>query len=134
MGSPNLTVTEGGGEERGEERGKEGEERRRGGEEEQGRAGGEGAREGEEEGRDEYRSRVLSVFRMLALASVPGGDVLFGVLTDRLVIWQAIAVSSVGLLVCWILLNRRSKLVEIGRASCRERVSSLCRSRWSPYH
>ena len=23
---------------------------------------------------------------------------------------------------------------EIGRASCRERVVSLCRSRWSPYH
>ena len=23
---------------------------------------------------------------------------------------------------------------QIGRASCRERVSSLCRSRWSPYH
>ena len=23
---------------------------------------------------------------------------------------------------------------EIGRASCRERVSSKCRSRWSPYH
>ena len=23
---------------------------------------------------------------------------------------------------------------KIGRASCRERVSSLCRSRWSPYH
>ena len=23
---------------------------------------------------------------------------------------------------------------EIGRASCRERVSQLCRSRWSPYH
>ena len=22
----------------------------------------------------------------------------------------------------------------IGRASCRERVSTLCRSRWSPYH
>ena len=22
----------------------------------------------------------------------------------------------------------------IGRASCRERVPSLCRSRWSPYH
>src|SRR3546814_4392354 len=24
--------------------------------------------------------------------------------------------------------------VEIGRASCRERVCSTCRSRWSPYH
>ena len=24
--------------------------------------------------------------------------------------------------------------VKIGRASCRERVSCLCRSRWSPYH
>ena len=24
--------------------------------------------------------------------------------------------------------------VEIGRASCRERVSEPCRSRWSPYH
>jgi hypothetical protein len=23
---------------------------------------------------------------------------------------------------------------EIGRASCRERVCRLCRSRWSPYH
>ena len=23
---------------------------------------------------------------------------------------------------------------QIGRASCRERVSRLCRSRWSPYH
>ena len=23
---------------------------------------------------------------------------------------------------------------EIGRASCRERVATLCRSRWSPYH
>ena len=25
-------------------------------------------------------------------------------------------------------------LLEIGRASCRERVSEPCRSRWSPYH
>src|SRR3546814_11539678 len=25
-------------------------------------------------------------------------------------------------------------VVEIGRASCRERVCSTCRSRWSPYH
>src|SRR3546814_14402112 len=25
-------------------------------------------------------------------------------------------------------------LPEIGRASCRERVCSTCRSRWSPYH
>ena len=25
-------------------------------------------------------------------------------------------------------------LAEIGRASCRERVSLTCRSRWSPYH
>src|SRR3546814_12910219 len=25
-------------------------------------------------------------------------------------------------------------LLEIGRASCRERVFSTCRSRWSPYH
>src|SRR3546814_9752890 len=24
--------------------------------------------------------------------------------------------------------------IEIGRASCRERVVSTCRSRWSPYH
>src|SRR3546814_3259263 len=26
------------------------------------------------------------------------------------------------------------QLLEIGRASCRERVFSTCRSRWSPYH
>ena len=25
-------------------------------------------------------------------------------------------------------------LGEIGRASCRERCTSVCRSRWSPYH
>ena len=24
--------------------------------------------------------------------------------------------------------------MQIGRASCRERVASMCRSRWSPYH
>src|SRR3546814_1826959 len=24
--------------------------------------------------------------------------------------------------------------IQIGRASCRERVGSTCRSRWSPYH
>ena len=28
----------------------------------------------------------------------------------------------------------RAELEEIGRASCRERVLSVCRSRWSPYH
>ncbi len=32
-------------------------------------------------------------------------------------------------------LNLEGKIVEIGRASCRERVSAdRCRSRWSPYH
>src|SRR3546814_14570061 len=29
---------------------------------------------------------------------------------------------------------RHVGLLEIGRASCRERVVSTCRSRWSPYH
>src|SRR3546814_14175567 len=28
----------------------------------------------------------------------------------------------------------RQELMEIGRASCRERVCHTCRSRWSPYH
>ena len=28
----------------------------------------------------------------------------------------------------------RSVNIQIGRASCRERVTSWCRSRWSPYH
>ena len=28
----------------------------------------------------------------------------------------------------------RVELFQIGRASCRERCVSLCRSRWSPYH
>src|SRR3546814_12609063 len=28
----------------------------------------------------------------------------------------------------------RSVAQQIGRASCRERVCSTCRSRWSPYH
>ena len=32
------------------------------------------------------------------------------------------------------LVLRKSIGGKIGRASCRERVSSLCRSRWSPYH
>src|SRR3546814_15578456 len=36
------------------------------------------------------------------------------------------------------ILNRLADLLEanrkIGRASCRERVSHTCRSRWSPYH
>src|SRR3546814_10185332 len=27
-----------------------------------------------------------------------------------------------------------AEISEIGRASCRERVVSTCRSRWSPYH
>ena len=33
-----------------------------------------------------------------------------------------------------ILVPRDTPGVEIGRASCRERCPSLCRSRWSPYH
>src|SRR3546814_14572348 len=28
----------------------------------------------------------------------------------------------------------RTNEIQIGRASCRERVVSTCRSRWSPYH
>ena len=37
----------------------------------------------------------------------------------------------------WIIRNSPvpiGTVPEIGRASCRERVKSQCRSRWSPYH
>ena len=33
-----------------------------------------------------------------------------------------------------IIARENIRALQIGRASCRERVSSPCRSRWSPYH
>src|SRR3546814_2345212 len=42
---------------------------------------------------------------------------------------EHVLVGSIGL--HGIALQQRH---EIGRASCRERVCSTCRSRWSPYH
>ena len=35
---------------------------------------------------------------------------------------------------CWEERSESLRMMEIGRASCRERVIAVCRSRWSPYH
>ena len=58
---------------------------------------------------DEFRSRVMSVFLMVVLTSVPLGQLAYGLLSDCLPSYAPIFISTIGLTVCAILIKKICK-------------------------
>lgn len=55
---------------------------------------------------DEFRSRVMSVSRMLSLASIPLGHMVFGILTDTFVPYINVFISACGTFLCYLLYRK----------------------------
>ncbi len=51
--------------------------------------------------KDEYRSRIMSVSRMLSLSSIPIGSMFYGLLTDRIPIYYCLAIGAVGVFIVY---------------------------------
>lgn len=58
---------------------------------------------------DAYRSRVLSVSRMLSMVAVPLGNIFFGCLTDLFPPYINIAIAGIAIMGCWLLYKRAFK-------------------------
>lgn len=55
---------------------------------------------------DEFRSWVMSVSRMLALASIALGNMVFGIFTDAFAPYINVFIDACGVFVCYILYKK----------------------------
>lgn len=62
---------------------------------------------------NEYRSRVLSVVRMLTMIAIPLGNMFFGILTDRLPPYINIAIAGAAILGCYFLYRKAFKNLSV---------------------
>ena len=58
---------------------------------------------------DAYRSRVLSVSRMLSMIAVPLGNMFFGLLTDFFPPYITLAIAGTAIMGCWFLYKKAFK-------------------------
>ena len=65
---------------------------------------------------DAYRSRVLSVSRMLTMIAVPLGNMFFGLLTDLFPPYINIAIAGAAIMGCWFLFKQAFKNLKLDNA------------------
>jgi len=65
---------------------------------------------------DTYRSRVLSVSRMLTMIAVPLGNMFFGLLTDLFPPYINIAIAGAAIMGCWFLYKQAFKNLKLDNA------------------